>query len=156
MRPVAVDSGAAALVELRRRRDAGDPFRVVLLDLMMPHMDGFEVMSDLHREISAGTYLPILVLTADASRDSRNRALSMGANEFLTKPFDQEEVTLRIRNLLLTRLLYLGLVEQQQLLDQSLEERTRDLRQSLDLLERTAEDRRKLLEKFISAATVPG
>ena len=121
---------------------------IVLLDLMMPHMDGYELMEELRKEESEDAYLPIVVLTSDTTRQSRERALSLGANDFLTKPFDQQEVLLRIRNLLETRLLYLRLQEQQSILEQKVQERTRDLQQSLALLERSAEEQGKLLAKL--------
>jgi DNA-binding response OmpR family regulator len=121
---------------------------IVLLDLMMPHMDGYQLMEELSKEQSEDTYLPIVVLTADTTRRSRERALSLGANDFLTKPFDQQEVLLRIRNLLETRALYLRLQEQQSILEVKVQERTKDLQQSLALLERSAEEQGKLLAKL--------
>lgn len=82
---------------------------LVLLDLAMPFLDGYQVMEQLQARIQPDGYLPILVLTADVSPDSMKRALAMGARDFLTKPFDPTEVLLRIRNLLETRALYLAL-----------------------------------------------
>ena len=70
---------------------------LIVLDLHMPQMDGFEVMAALRPLIPAETYLPIIVLTADATREARERALSGGANDFLTKPLDEIETLLRIR-----------------------------------------------------------
>ncbi|HEV8419772.1 MAG TPA: response regulator, partial [Actinomycetota bacterium] len=58
---------------------------IIILDLNMPHMDGFEVMEELSKHITEGTYLPILVLTAENSPEARRRALSMGARDFLLK-----------------------------------------------------------------------
>lgn len=84
---------------------------LVLLDLHMPGSDGFEVMERLRPLTAAETYLPILILTADATPEAKRRALSMGAMDFLTKPFDVVEVMLRINNLLETRALYLELAE---------------------------------------------
>jgi two-component system cell cycle sensor histidine kinase/response regulator CckA len=78
---------------------------LILLDLMMPHLNGVEVMEQL-RPLAHETYLPILVLTADASPSARRSALAAGAKDFLTKPVDAVEVLLRIRNLLETRFLY--------------------------------------------------
>lgn len=78
---------------------------LVLLDLHMPHLDGHQVLQQV-RTYAAGTYLPVLVLTADTTRESRDRALGSGARDFLTKPFDVMEVGLRIANLLETRELY--------------------------------------------------
>jgi len=78
---------------------------LVLLDLHMPHLDGKAVLRQvLH--YAAGTYLPVLVLTADASRHARETALANGARDFLTKPIDLTETTLRVANLLETRQLY--------------------------------------------------
>lgn len=76
---------------------------LILLDLMMPHVDGFGVMAQLRGYIPDETYLPILVITADVSKAAREKALSLGAKDFLTKPVDTTEATLRIYNLLETR-----------------------------------------------------
>jgi len=79
---------------------------LIVLDLMMPHVDGFAVMTQLRGWIPDGTYLPILVVTADVSKPAREKALSLGAKDFLTKPVDTGEALLRIYNLLQTRWLY--------------------------------------------------
>ena len=79
---------------------------LILLDLMMPHVSGFEVMEELNSIIPPKTYLPILVLTADITPEARQRALSGGAKDFLSKPYDLFELRLRINNLLETRYLY--------------------------------------------------
>ena len=79
---------------------------IVLLDLHMPHLDGFAVMDQLRDRIPPETYLPILVLTTDISREAKQDALSRGARDFVSKPFDSTEVVLRIRNLLETRFLH--------------------------------------------------
>jgi signal transduction histidine kinase/DNA-binding NarL/FixJ family response regulator len=81
---------------------------LVLLDLHMPHEDGFAVMRRLREHVAADDFVPVLVLTADATPEAKLRALSEGAKDFLTKPLDTVEAGLRIRNLLETRLLYLG------------------------------------------------
>lgn len=100
---------------------------LILLDLMMPHMNGFEVMDKLKELVSPKTYLPILVLTADNSTEVRQKALSCGANDFLSKPFDLNEVSLRIKNLLETRYLY-QLIEKQNIsLALKVKERTSEL-----------------------------
>lgn len=101
---------------------------LILLDLMMPHLDGFNVMKQL--AIPSDVYLPILVLTADASLETKRRALSAGATDFLLKPFDQIEVLLRVKNLLQTRFQYLQLQNQKALLEQKVQERTRELRET--------------------------
>lgn len=78
---------------------------LVLLGLRMAHVNGFEVLAQI-RKFAAGGYLPVMVLTADTTTVSRNRALVEGAQDFLIKPVDPTEVTLRIANLLQTRQLY--------------------------------------------------
>ncbi|HVL54742.1 MAG TPA: EAL domain-containing response regulator [Vitreimonas sp.] len=88
---------------------ATDDPDLVLLDLHMPFLDGFEVLAGIRERQGAGGYLPVLVLTADVERSARSRALSGGANDFLVKPFDTEEVVLRVRNLLETRQLHQAL-----------------------------------------------
>ena len=93
---------------------------LILLDLAMPHLDGLAVMAQLRQVIPAGTYLPILVLTADMSTQAKQQALSGGATDFLLKPFDPTEVLLRIGNLLQTRRLHLELSRHNQLLEDQL------------------------------------
>lgn len=79
---------------------------LVLLDLMMPELDGYAVMEMLSRHIPKNVYLPVLVVTADATIGARRKALALGAKDFLTKPFDNIEAMLRVWNLLETRVLY--------------------------------------------------
>ncbi|HET9188570.1 MAG TPA: EAL domain-containing response regulator [Acidothermaceae bacterium] len=81
---------------------------VILLDLHMPKTDGYAVLERL-AIMTDVEYLPVLVLTADTTKDAAHRALSLGARDFLTKPFDATEVVLRVRNLLETRFLYKAL-----------------------------------------------
>ncbi len=103
---------------------------LVLLDLMMPHLDGLAVLAQLKGEIPADAYVPVLVLTADATLEAKRKALSAGAQDFLTKPFEQFEVLLRIRNLLATRRLHLALEEQNRSLEETVRQRTERLLQS--------------------------
>lgn len=79
---------------------------IVLLDLHMPYLDGYEVLAALEAALPADTFLPVLVLTADASTVARKAALDAGAKDFLTKPFDHIETVLRVCNLLETGALY--------------------------------------------------
>jgi len=112
---------------------------LLLLDLHMPHQDGFTVMDGLKASIPPGSYFPILVLTADITPEAKQRALSIGAKDFLTKPFDPIEVLLRIENLLETRFLHLALRDHNQLLEQRVGERTKELEQAhFEMLERLA------------------
>jgi putative two-component system response regulator len=112
---------------------------IILLDLMMPHLDGFQVMEKLRPLIPQGDYLPILMLTADATPQVRKKALSAGAKDFLTKPFDAEELLLRVCNLLEARFYYLQVKNQNRILEVKVHERTQMLEQSqLETLERLA------------------
>ena len=107
---------------------------VILLDLNMPRLDGFGVMRELQEVIKSEDFLPILVLTADISVETKRRALSVGATDFLTKPFDPVEVLLRIKNLLRTRYQHLQLSDQKGLLEECVRERTAELSQTLEQL----------------------
>jgi signal transduction histidine kinase/DNA-binding response OmpR family regulator len=99
---------------------------LLLLDLHMPYIGGFEVMEQVLRLTPADVYFPILVLTADASPAVRERALAAGAKDFLTKPLDGVEVILRIRNLLETRSLHLR-QQQARVIAEAAERRSRIL-----------------------------
>ena len=79
---------------------------LVLLDLMMPEVDGFQLLEAYGRHDKVEEFRPVLVLTADTTLQARRRALALGAKDFVAKPFDVIEVALRISNLLETRILY--------------------------------------------------
>ncbi len=76
---------------------------VLVLDLHMPQPDGFEVLRRLRGVRQSLGFLPVIVLTADTGHVARNTALILGADEFLVKPVDRDELVLRVRNLLRTR-----------------------------------------------------
>jgi DNA-binding response OmpR family regulator len=82
---------------------AATPPDLVLLDLMMPGFDGYEFLESFRRLTSDTDYLPILVLTADSTMNARLRALSLGANDVLLKPYDVGELLMRSWVLLETR-----------------------------------------------------
>ncbi|MEX1046540.1 MAG: response regulator [Actinomycetota bacterium] len=124
---------------------------MVLLDMLMPHMDGFAVLEELGREIPGDEFVPIVVLTADTNEETRKRALWMGATDFLTKPFDHIEVVFRIRNLLETRALHVSLREHNRRLDAAVADRTTELRESLELLRRSDKQRRALMAHLVEA-----
>ncbi len=88
-------------------------YDLILLDLQMPGMDGFEVMQSI-RETEPAGYTPILVITGH--QNQKLRALASGAKDFIVKPFDLVELTMRIRNMLEVRLLYKRLDQQNQAL----------------------------------------
>ena len=110
---------------------------LVLLDLHMPDLDGFGVLDQLAPLLPADGYLPIVFITADADTHLKKRALSLGAKDFVNKPFDATEIVLRIRNLLEARYLYLALQAQNEMLEARVKERTEDLEQAqLEILHR--------------------
>ncbi|MGK7313004.1 MAG: HD domain-containing phosphohydrolase [Candidatus Longimicrobiales bacterium M2_2A_002] len=112
---------------------------LVLLDLMMPERDGFEILEGLQELKAPGSFLPVLILTSDHTHGTKRRALAGGAKDFLTKPLSPAEVRLRVRNLLETRSLHLQLKDQNRLLEERVRERTADLeRARFETLERLA------------------
>jgi putative two-component system response regulator len=126
------DSREARALYIRYRPD------LILLDLHMPYVDGFEVMEQL-AQIAEATYLPILVMTGDLDPEAKQRALAMGAKDFVYKPFDPIEVQLRIRTLLETRFLYLRIQSQNHMLEAKVRERTRALEDAqIEIIERLA------------------
>ena len=127
------DSRQALPVYLEYRPD------LILLDLQMPYLNGFEVMNQLRAHVLPGAFLPILVLTADVTPETKRHALAEGATDFLTKPFDSTEVILRIGNLLQTRTLHLQLQDHNRFLEHKVLERTAELEETqIEILERLA------------------
>lgn len=121
---------------------------LVLLDLHMPELDGFDVMEALARMVPACRFVPVLVLTADVTAAIKERALAAGAKDFLTKPFDRTEVLLRVANLLETRALY-----------GRLEQHNAELRADLDArtaAEREAAEEHEQCRLRIDQALAPG
>ncbi len=104
---------------------------LVLLDLSMPYLDGFQVLEQLRGATAPGDYCPILVLTADITERTKEQALAGGANDFLTKPFSNSEVVLRARNLLAARQLHLELQQSHDRLEATVAERTSALTAAL-------------------------
>jgi len=98
---------------------------LVLLDLNMPVMDGYQVLAKI-REVDPD-YPPIIVLTAQSDRESRIKALDLGARDFLAKPFDRVELMTRIRNMLEVRILTKAIKNQNKILDGKVKERTQEL-----------------------------
>src|SRR2546428_14113213 len=85
------DSRAAAALHAEFRSD------LVLLDLMMPYLDGVAVMKQLRSTVADAEFLPIVILTADATGDAKRRAPDAGAPDLLTKPFDPQETVLPLQ-----------------------------------------------------------
>jgi signal transduction histidine kinase len=82
---------------------------LVLLDLHMPQPDGYEILRRLQDARARLGFLPVVVLTGDVGQVARNSALDLGADDYLTKPLDRNEVVLKSRNLLATRRLHVEL-----------------------------------------------
>jgi putative two-component system response regulator len=116
-----------------------EPPDLVMLDLHMPGLSGLDVMRLLEPVSDPSTPVPILVLTADSTVETKRQALAAGASDFLTKPFDSEEVRLRVSNLLRTRRLETQLKRHGDELEERVHERTKALEQAkLEIAERLA------------------
>jgi two-component system, NtrC family, sensor kinase len=110
---------------------------LILLDLHMPHVDGLAALDLLATVIPEDDYLPVLVLTGDGTSEAKEKALSHGARDFLSKPLNRTEVQLRVKNLLETRHLHLQLKAQNASLEQQVQRRT-------ELAEELADTNQKL------------
>jgi len=116
-----MDPGEVCELHLKNRYD------LILLDLQMPGMDGFQVMEALKTN-DAEDYIPVIVLTAQPGH--KLRALQAGAKDFVSKPFDVLEVKTRIHNMLEVRLLYKKVENYSKMLEDMVEKRTAELRES--------------------------
>jgi signal transduction histidine kinase len=104
---------------------------LILTDLDMPDMDGFELVQRVRAHLPRQACLPILVLTGNLDGSSKRRALTVGATDILFKPFESSELQMRVRNLLQTRLQHLEIERQNQALEHKVVERTSELAQAL-------------------------
>lgn len=109
-------------------------FDLLLLDIEMPKMNGFEVMQRINESTVAQQLVPILVLTGKQGNDVRNKALQLGAQDFINKPFDQTEVMLRVKNLLRVRAAYLAQQNIAKEMERKVKERTSELDNATDTL----------------------
>lgn len=126
------DAGYACIASTGDPRAARELHRknrydLILLDLQMPGMDEFQVVEDINK-IEMNGHLPILLVTAQP--DHKLRALAAGVKDFITKPFDLVEVRTHIHNMLEMRLLYKKLENSNKALEQTVQERTAELRAS--------------------------
>ena len=139
-----------SLTDSRQAEGALESFDpdVILLDLHMPYVDGFEVLKMIRRSLSDGDFLPVIVLTADINPESRERALKLGAMDFLNKPYDFTETILRITNLLRTRRLHMQLQNYNDLLETKVQERTAELKKFQSEL--VAQERYKAMGQMAS------
>lgn len=137
-------TGYTNVVTERHPREAlerirSNPPDLILLDLYMPDLDGFEMLAELRPLILAPHLIPVLVVTGDITPASRRRALSLGARDFVTKPLDAVEALMRVRNLLQVRHLQLALARRNDDLDAEVRSRTAELQTAhYDTLRRLA------------------
>jgi len=117
-------SGAIALARCGERLPD-----LILLDIMMPGLDGYEVASRLKSQDSTRN-IPIIFLTALSNRDSRIRGLEVGAEEFVSKPVDHLELSIRMRNLLRIKEYNDILADHNKVLDAQVRARTVELRET--------------------------
>jgi DNA-binding NtrC family response regulator len=137
-----MDPGKVCELYVKNRYD------LILLDLQMPGMDGFQVMEGL-KAIETDSYVPVLVITAQPGH--KLRALEAGAKDFISKPFDLVEVQTRIHNMLEVRLLYKKIENYSKVLEQTVQERTGELHRTNVQLSQEIEERKGTEESLRSA-----
>ncbi len=115
---------------------------LILLDLQMPGMDGFQVLEGL-KDIQKDDYLPVLVITAQPGH--KLRALQAGAKDFVSKPFDLAEVLTRVRNMLEVRLLHVELKNA----NTALEQTVREVEASREVIRRQGDEVRDLYDQVV-------
>lgn len=123
-------SGYTNIVKLTDSRDVLKTYLeikpdLLLLDLKMPHFDGFEILEQLNA-IREDDYLSVIVITAQSDKENRLKALELGAKDFIGKPFDHSEVVMRVNNLLEIRMLHNTIRKSNRLLEERIQERTRE------------------------------
>jgi len=102
---------------------------LILLDINMPHLDGYQVMEQL-KALNDPLLPPIVILTAQSSKDYLLRALAAGARDFVSKPFDRNELLMRVRNLLDAQLAHRLVHDQKAVLEDMVQARTAELRRT--------------------------
>jgi CheY-like chemotaxis protein len=126
----------ATLTDSREAVALFESFRpdILLLDLQMPYQDGYSILRALKPLLAGDPNFPILVMTGEVQADAKLRALTEGAKDFLTKPFEQIEVLIRVKTLLETRNLYRAMRSQARMLERRQWEEGRER----EILEATA------------------
>lgn len=112
---------------------------IVLLDLQMPVLDGYETLGALKKLNYGKAFLPVVVLTSDTTNHARKAALELGASDFLTKPVDAIELLLRVRNFLTMRIWSQALSARNVDLEARVRQRTQELEDAqIEIVERLA------------------
>lgn len=107
---------------------------LLLLDIEMPYLSGFDIMRILRNELRGAANFPVLIITGLQDKETRHHALLDGANDFLSKPFDPTEVELRVRNLLRVQRALRLQEDLAHRMEQEVERRTRELNEAVDTL----------------------
>jgi putative two-component system response regulator len=112
---------------------------VILLDIMMPELNGFDVLKIIKEDPSLQS-IPVIMITALSDRSSLKEALKLGADEFLNKPFDLEELTIRIKNMLKIKNYADKLKDVNKYLEKMVDEKTSEIQTSLWIIKKTETD----------------
>jgi signal transduction histidine kinase len=126
---------------------------LVLINWVIPDVNGRTVVEQLRAMIPTGSFIPILILLADMTSDARQLALASGANELITKPIDACEVVLRIANMVQVRLAHIRLYEQKFALEETVRQRTLDLKQAVTAL-RSSEQKLATTQRLSAVGTM--
>ncbi|MFA7383038.1 MAG: ATP-binding protein [Desulfurivibrionaceae bacterium] len=113
-----------------------EPPDLILLDVMMPDMDGFEVCRRL-KENQATRFVPVVMVTCLNEKAMRLKGIAAGADDFISKPIDTTEILLRTRNLLLVKQYYDFLKEHATILEEQVRQRTEELEEAIAVLKAT-------------------
>lgn len=128
-------AGYSSIHLVRHANDALHKMReirpdLVILDLHMPEKSGYEVLTEIKADSTANLFVPVLVFTADNTKAAREKALELGASDFLTKPGESTEILLRVQNFLKARRMQLQIMDHAQSLSDRVRERTKELEES--------------------------
>jgi putative two-component system response regulator len=131
---ILLDAGYQNIRSTMDSREAANIYKemtpdLVLLDLNMPHLNGIQVLGQLN-EIEQGSYLSVMVLTAQNDQETKIEALNAGAQDFLSKPFNFLEVNLRIKKMLQIKALTNQTKQQNENLEKIVYERTKELQET--------------------------
>ncbi|RPJ39638.1 MAG: response regulator [Planctomycetaceae bacterium] len=126
---------------------------LVLLDVMMPDIDGFEVCRRI-KSSPATLFLPVVLVTALSAREHRIRGAEAGADEFITKPPDEQELLSRIRSLTRIQYLHNALEAWNRELKEELEERSRQLEDATEDLQKLLKEKVRFKPELVPAPTL--